>query len=240
MKSALFLLLAIGPLAAQPADMRLNIVGRGQVTMAIPDFRAAGAAEGLMAAFNQTLWADIDECGLVKLKPKTQYPGNVPQQPSDLTDMRAWSGPPTSADYLAIGYAAIQSDLLVLRGWLLDVRQPTVSAATVLTWPSQTAVSDAGARKLAHEFAAEIIRKLGGKPVYGTRIYFRSDRSGDDQIWVMDADGSNQQPVTSLKSKSRLSAISPALSPDRSMLAFTSYAETFPKIFQFALNESLG
>ena len=237
LRTTLILVLAAAPLAGQGVNIRLNIIGGSATAMAIPDFHAAGAAEAPMAGFNESLWADIEECGLVRLKPKTQYPKTAPQQPVDL-DKSQWSGPPVSADYLAIGYGAAQGDLLVVRGWLIDLRQPTVTAGTALVWQSPGAISEAGARKLAHEFAAEIIRKLGGKPIYGTRIYFRSDRSGEDQIWVMDADGSNQQEVTKLKSRIGLSGISPAVSADGSMLAFTTYAEVFPKIYVWALPSS--
>ena len=48
----------------------------------------------------------------------------------------------------------------------------------------------------------------------GTRIAFRSERSGDPEIWVMNADGSDQR---------RLGAgLSPAWSPDGSKLAYSS------------------
>jgi len=235
LRTTLILVLAAAPLAGQGADIRLNIIGGSPAAMAIPDFHAGGAAEFPMTGFNESLWADIEECGIVGLKPKTQYPKTAPQQPADLHDKSPWSGPQVSADYLAIGYGAAQGDLLVVRGWLIDLRQPTVTAGTVLAWQLPGAISEAGARKLAHEFAAEIIRKLGGKPIYGTRIYFRSNRSGEDQIWVMDADGSNQQQVTKLKSRTGLGGISPAVSADGSMLAFTTYAEIFPKIYVLSL-----
>jgi TolB protein len=126
---------------------------------------------------------------------------------------------------------------LVLYGWLVDLRQSTPATGTVLAAHHNSTLDEAGARKDAHEFAADVIRKLGGTPLLDTKIYFTSDRSGEQNVWVMDADGSNQQQVTKLTGKNKLpAAMSPALSSDGSMLALTSYAETFPKIFLFSLN----
>ena len=52
-------------------------------SIAIPDFRGAGDAQKFMAAFNETLSADVKASGQVKLVPKTSLPLFIPQQPSD-------------------------------------------------------------------------------------------------------------------------------------------------------------
>ena len=94
--------------AQQRVDIRGDVEKSGQhlPVLAVPDFRGAGDAQPLVAAFNQTLWSDLDGSGLVKLAPKTMYPTVVPQQPADLLDPRPdvqkaggrlmsdWSNPP--------------------------------------------------------------------------------------------------------------------------------------------------
>src|ERR1700733_10670616 len=99
--------------------------------LAIPDFRGDGQSQSFMATFNQTLWNDLDGSGMFDLVPKSHYPLNVPQQLSDFKNpgsqpsgggisMADWSSPPAQANYLTVGYAAVQNSLFVLRAWLVD------------------------------------------------------------------------------------------------------------------------
>jgi TolB protein len=230
---AIGLLLAAATLWAQP-DIRLTLTGSATIAIAVPDFRGAGNAQPLMAAFNETLWDDLDNSGLVKLMPKTSYPKSIPQQPQELRTLE-WANPPVSATYIAMGYTAEVNGQLVLYGWLVDLRQSSAAAGTVLAAHYNSSSDQAGARKTAHEFAADIIRKFGGKPLTGTQIYFTSDRNGEQNVWAMDADGSNQHQVTHLSSKNGRAAMTPAISLDATLLALTSYAEFYPKIFLFSL-----
>ncbi len=93
-------------------------------------------------------------------------------------------------------------------------------------------MDEAGARKVAHEFAADIIALFGGQSLFGTHIYFVSDRTGHKEIWVMDPDGKNQRQFTHYNSLT----IQPAVSPDGSKIAFTSYARGNPGIFVFSVD----
>src|ERR1035437_4626605 len=247
-----------GVLVLVAQDARIVLRGDARPAMAIPDLRGSGDAQNFMGAFNQTLWGDVDGAGLFKMVAKTMYPTTVPQQPSDFRQppavaemppargrrqiaqpqtggglwMPDWSGPPVSANYLAFGYAAVQNGVFVLRGWLFDLTRGTPANAQVIGKTYLGPADEAGARKVAHEFATDITARFGGQTLFGTHIYFVSGRTGHKEIWVMDPDGTNQRQVTRFNSTS----IQPTASPDGSRIAFTSYARVNPAIFVFSVD----
>jgi TolB protein len=132
-----------------------------------------------------------------------------------------------NASHLVFGYTAAQNGVLVLYGNVDDTRQTNPQSAQLLASRYTGSLDEAGAMKVAHEFANDIIQKFGGSgSLLGSRIYYVSKRAGADEIWAMDWDGGNQKQLTRLQSLS----INPAISPDGSRLAFTSYAKGTPRI----------
>lgn len=221
-------------LAAQ--DFSGVIKGGAKIKIAVPDFRGSGDASRLMSTFNQTLWGDLVNAGLFDLVAKSLYPHPIPQQPSDFGPgtMAAWANPPAQAAYLAFGYGATQTGSFVLRGWLFDLARGTPAQAQALARNYFGSADDAGARKTAHEFAADIIALFGGKSLFGTHIYYvhQSSNGAPKEVWVMDWDGSNQHPITHYNGLT----IQPALSADGSKLAFVSYARRTPGIVVFSVD----
>ena len=247
--------------AAPQVDLPVFRKGGEIPTIAVPDFRGVAEAQGFMPAFNQTLWDDLNTSGVLKMASKSYYPRFVPQQPSDFTTpppavpertpakrgarpspaivtptsggghwLVDWSGPPVQANYLAFGYTAVQNGVFVLYGWLYDLRNPQQPQAIGKRYNGSA--DEAGARKTAHDFAADILALFGGTSLAGTHIYFVSDRTGHKEIWAMDFDGKNQHPITHYNSLS----IQPTLSPDGSKLAFTSYHTGNPGIAVFSVD----
>jgi TolB protein len=240
MKKAAFLL-ALGA-AAVIAQISVTIPRQvDRPIIAIPDLKGAGGAQNYMGAFNDTLYKDVEGSGFFRMAPKSLLPSFVPQQPSDFAAtaggprgqlMTDWSGPGVNATYLASGYTGAQNGVLVLYGWLYDLRRDTPANAQVMAKRYTGDVDENGARKVAHEFAADIIAALGGQSVFGTHIYFVSDRTGHKEIWAMDPDGKNQRQITHFNSIS----IEPAVAPDGTKLAFTSFYRTNPAIFVFSVD----
>lgn len=218
---------------AQDITTWINGAG-GKPALAVIDFRGSGSQQ-YMAAFNSTLFNDLQGSGLFDMKPKSMFPLNNPQRPEDLRSsdggqgfaLADWAGAPVNASHLVFGYTAAQNGVLVLYGNVDDTRQQNTQSAQLLASRYTGSLDEAGAIKVAHEFANDIIQKFGGSgSLLGSRIYFVSKRSGADEIWAMDWDGSNQTQLTKLRSLS----INPAVSPDGSRLAFTSYARGTPRI----------
>ena len=237
-------------------DLKITLQEGQRPALAIPDLRGDAQAQPFMGAFNDTLWSDVLGSGFFKMVPKTLYPKGNPQQASDwrqpppavqtppgrnrtaepapppnggglwLTD---WSSPPVQADHIAFGYTAVQNGVLVLYGWMYDVGRgsQTIGARYVAS-----SVDQAGARQIAHQFAADIIAQFGGKSLFGTHIYFTSNRTGHKEIWGMDPDGGNQRQITNFRDIST----QPAASPEGGKIAFTSWVHTNPAIFVFSVD----
>jgi TolB protein len=75
---------------------------------------------------------------------------------------------------------------------------------------------DATARRLADDVVEAFI---GVRGVSGTEIAFASDRSGSKEIYVMNADGSDQRAATANRSLNNF----PSWSPDGDAIIYTSY-----------------
>jgi TolB protein len=210
--------------AQSQSDINGVIVDRRELPkIAVPDFRGVGDAQAPMAAFNATLLSELSGSGALKVVAKNLYPLNVPQKLADFklggSSMKDWSNPPVSATHLAVGFATVQDDQLVIRGWLFNLLQPDPATAQLIAGKLYFGSRDAeGAKKAAREFAADILAAFGVKSLEGTKIYFVSDRTGHKEIWSMDHDGSNQRQLTRNSSITQ----SPVISPDGKWLAYTT------------------
>jgi len=222
-------------LSAQQSDITGRISEGEKPRVAVIDFRGTGDAQRLMDGFNKTLWDELSGAGVLEMVAKSMYPLTVPQQPSDFKasgtpSLMDWSNPPVRANYLAFGYTAAQGGQLVLFGWLYNVGKPDPASAQVIGKLYYGSLDADGAKKVAREFAADILQQFGAKSLSGTKIYFVSDRTGSKEIWSMDYDGSNQRQITQYHSVTTM----PAVSPDGKMIAFTTYAQGNPKIMIFS------
>lgn len=222
----------------------------GKPLVAVPDFRASGAAASLIGAFNSTVASDLQTSPLINVVPKTMYPLDIPQQPADLIagvappSARAinpmgkrltdWSLPPVSAGYLGIGYGAEDRGMFVVFGWFYSTSptMPSLQQAQIFGKVYTASLDQAGAVDAGHRYAADILAQFGGKSLVGTRIVFVSSRTGAKEIWAMNWDGTDQRQVTHYNSISTF----PSASPDGRIVAFTTYAPGYPAIQMFSLD----
>lgn len=174
----------------------------------------------LSNTFNAVLWSDLEYSGILDMVSKSFYPLAKPTVPGELNHA-AWNAEPALAHFLALGNVANQGEDMILEAWLFDVRNP--EAPPVLGKRYRGAATQEEARRLAHQFADEIVAALsGGLPgISSTRIAFVSNRTGHKEIWAMDFDGANQRALTSLRTIS----LTPRWSPDTSRIAFTCWSE---------------
>ena len=222
----------------------------GKPHIAVPDFRASGGAAGLIAKFNTTVASDLQSAPVVNFIPKTLYPLQAPQQPSDLvagvappsnraatpqgTRLTDWSLPPITSNFLGIGYGAEDRGMFIVFGWFYSTAPNIASLqqAQVFGKVYTATLDEAGAVDAGHRYAADILAQFGGKSLVGTKIVFVSDRTGSKEIWVMNWDGTGQRQLTRYGSITTF----PSASPDGRMVAFTTYASGSPAIQIFSLD----
>ena len=229
---------AVSILDLDAQDIKDWITGAGgKPALAVTDFRGSGTQE-FMAPFNSTLFTDLQSSALFEMKPKSMFPLGNPQRPEDLRQednkqgfaLVDWSGAPVGASHVVFGYTAAVNGVMVLYGYVYDTRQTEIQAAQLLSGRYTGSLDQAGAIKVAHEFASDIIQKFGGSgSLLGSRIYYVRKNTATDpnsEIWTMDWDGNNQKALTNLRTLS----ITPGISADGSRLAFTTYAKGNPGI----------
>jgi TolB protein len=218
--ASLLVCLAAARLPAQDWVHTGTNLGNDRIRIAAADFKPVGndpQTPALKAVFDATLYSDLGNAGIFDLVSKSMAPQATPGSPQEIS-LPQWSAAPANAAMVAFGALAAGNGRLIVYGWLFD----TSNAANpqVLGKQYNEAASQDSARTVAHEFADEIILRLGGgiNGICETKIYFVSSRGGSKEIWVMDYDGQNQHAITHLGSIS----LSPRISPDNSRLAFAS------------------
>ena len=211
-------------------------LGVQKARVAVADFTPRSpAAKPHADLFSEVVRNDLDFSGIIELVSKSFNPLEVPSIPAELK-YPAWSDPPVSAFFLAFGNLSETSSEIAVEVWFYDVRNPSASPVIGKVYRDQP--TDAAVRRLAHQFADEIVSKLsGGVPgIAGTHIAFVSSRGGAKEIWEMDYDGANQHRLTSLGSIS----LTPRWSPDASRIAFTCYARAYgvfgPQICMYSMD----
>jgi TolB protein len=202
--------------------------GAPKIRIAVPAFPAQGTDQnltGLTTEFNQVLWNDLDNAGIFDLVSKSYYPLKAPTNPGNVV-FGDWTSPQVAAQMLAFGSTEEINGNLVVTAYLYDVQNP--SNPSVLAKRFVATLNEISTRETAHTFANEIIQTLGGgiPGINLTQLAFVSNRTGHEEIWVMDYDGFNQHPITSYGSL----CLTPRWSPKDTKLAFTNYASGNPEI----------
>jgi TolB protein len=195
-------------------------LGVEKVRLAAANFNPGSAdpqTPALKTTFDNTLFNDLSNAGIFDMVSKSLAPPATPATPQQ-ANLGQWATAPANAAMLALGSLAVNSGNLSVAGYLVDTKDP--SAQAIIAKQYNDPATQDNARMIAHQFADEIIERLGGgiPGIAETHIYFISSRSGSKEVWMMDYDGQGQHQLTHLGQIS----LSPRVSPDNSRVAFSS------------------
>jgi TolB protein len=193
--------------------------GATSIRIAVADFKPTAPDSQTSACkqtFDATLYSDLATAGIFDIVSKSLMPSGSPGSPSEM-QLQNYANAPAGAAFVAFGSIGVSGGKLVANGFLFDAKN--LQYPQVFARQYSEAATDDSARQIAHQFADEIILRLGGgiAGIAETKIYYVKILGKDaKEIWMMDYDGANQHAITHLDSIS----ISPRVSPDNSRLAF--------------------
>ncbi|HEX5733078.1 MAG TPA: translocation protein TolB [Blastocatellia bacterium] len=181
--------------------------------LALAEFVARSPGlDAAVATFNQVLAADLEFAAISGIVGKSLNPKTLVADPASL-NFDEWSADPVRADYVAFGNLQ-NAGGLVADTYLFDVK----------TKQQLIASRHAGdARRMAHEFADEIVKLLTGRDGIATS---KVAYVGGDSIRVSDYDGFNQRTFASDGPIVRF----PQYSPDGRYLAYVSFKSGVPNV----------
>jgi TolB protein len=196
--------------------------GMPMISFALPGFvvrSASPQAKEAAAAVHDVLGADLKYSRVFQLLPKEYYGYIRPLNPEKIF-FKDWDG--VQARFLLAGEVFDgEGGGVVFEGKVYDVRGER------FIFGKRYQADKSGWRLVAHKMADEIMKMLAGeRPVFTSKIAFVSNRDGNDEIYLMDYDGANQTRLTYNKIKDYM----PALSPDGTMVVYTSYRRSNPDL----------
>ena len=216
--SLLVLLLAI-PLGAPRAEERLHVDIRGSggrdYQVAVQRFATLAAADRLRDDFYTQLARAIEFSSLLVLVKDEAFlePLITQDYESSTIPCDNWRG--IGADALVEGELSIQGDTLAVRAKIWDaVRCRMQGRAVKKSGPLDTM------KLIARSLADDIVERFTGRRgVSATQIAFVSDKNGNKEVFLMEADGSEKRQVT----QNGAINLFPSWSPDGRSLVYTSF-----------------
>ena len=230
----IFVLLATGSaLVAQDWFKTETSTGADRIRLAVADFKPVSAdvqTQPYKTTFDATLYADLANAGIFDMVSKSLEPRATPGTPAEMS-LEQWATAPASAAMVAFGNLGVQGGRVVVSGFLFDAKNTQYPQVLAKQYSEEG--SEDAARQIAHQFADEIIFRLGGgvPGIAETKVFFVKAAGGTKEIWEMDYDGANPHAVTHLGAIS----LSPRVSPDNSRVAFSSLGRDGFQIRMYSL-----
>lgn len=216
------------------ARVYIDVTSQGirKLNVAIPDFIRLLGPNGPYRALNgqiqDVLAFDFQISGYLNVQKKDTYI----EKTSDLASLEDFN----LEDWRLIGTELLVRGGLRLTPNLLEAEVRLVDVLEGKTILSKVYRGDhAQTRRIAHTMASDILEKLTGeRGVFDSQIVFsRKTTSRAKEVYMMDIDGAN--PIALTKNGSL--NLFPAVSPDGTRIAFTSYRHDNPDLYMLNLSK---
>lgn len=225
LRSSIAVLLATLSVAAPlgSADVYLQLQRGEKVTIGLPDFNAK--EPGDQAVAQDLRGVTRDDLLYSRLFNLTDQ---GPQSAGPKIDFAGWAG--QGADLLVTGSVSVKDQKDGSTAQLIGAVYELPSGNPVFQKSYQ--IASRSARKLAHEFVADILyRFTGNRGLSQSKIVFSNNASGNKELYVIDYDGLNLRRLTTTKKLNIL----PRWSPDGKEILFTSYRRNNPDLYIYSM-----
>ena len=223
----LFFALFFGGSTLFPATAAIVISGPGQQTIPLaiaPSLPLAGtAATTIGSAFAETLHNDLLQSGIFALADPRSFLGDAAKPGL------------TSADVDFLQWRALAVDALVKSAYsvsgtelIFDARLYDVPSGSLLDGRRYRG-RPGDERQMAHAFADQILKVLGGtEGAFAGRVLFIGKKGGEKELYMMETDGHNLLPLTAHRSL----VLNPDIAPTSREVVFTSYRAGRPELYR--------
>jgi TolB protein len=191
--------------------------GMPAIPLALPKFIVHDKTQALEEAaqtMHRVISADLKYSRVFNTLPESYYGYISSLDPKNIV-FKDWES--IQAQMLFVGEVSLtRSQTFLFEGKLYDVK------AGRFIFGKRYQGEASLLRTIAHRMSDEVMKIMGERPIFTTKIVFTSNRSGNDEIYIMDYDGFNQTRLTFNKVKDYM----PAWSADGKKIAYTSYRGT--------------
>ncbi len=192
------------------------------ITVALPQITFTPQSEineEIRDVLHETIWQDLAYSRVFRMIPKEQYQ-YIPRRQDDQINFKDWAS--LQARFLLSGELEVTAgDRIVFSFKVYDVQ-----SERFITGKNFGGRKDF-VRLIAHRTADEMMRLVGEKPIFTSKIAFVSERDGNKEIYLMDYDGHRQTRLTNNPYIDML----PAWSTDNEKIVYTSYRNMNPDLF---------
>ena len=196
-----------------------------KIPLAVPLFKNAGGIGEEQQSSQKAadfLSDSLDFTGYFKLLDRGAFLFDPETSGVTLTDLNFQNWTVIGAELLVTGYYRLNGDNITIELRLFD----TFKARRVLGKKYSGKLSNQ--RDIILRFCTEVIKYLtGSEGVFGSKIAFVSDGTGNKEIYISAFDGYNPRRLTT----NNAITLFPAWSSDSKWLAFTSYKAGNPDLF---------
>ena len=223
----LFLALLLWGTTLTPATAAIVISGPGQQTIPLaiaPSLPQSGTTVAAIGTgFQETLHNDLLMSGIFALADPRSFLSDAarPGLSSADVDFAQWRI--LAVDALVKSSYSVSGNELVFDARLYDV--PSGSLLDGRRYRGRPGDE----RQMAHAFADQILKVLGGaEGAFAGRILFVGKKGGEKELYMMDTDGRNLLPLTAHRSL----VLNPDISPTSREVVFTSYRAGRPELYR--------